>query len=835
MKKSLRLKVVLWFLLIALALGFAGFSGFNRLSHYVLSEAENQMAARLDHVVDVLESTNQVYAGLVTSSMQVLKMLVAQQGTPKIVGRDSSGCPRVSFGDSLINNNNALVDRVSKIMGGTATVYVRDGDQFIRVSTSMVEADGKRAIGSALDPNFREIASLREGSSFSGIAHVLGKPFITSYEPLKDAAGEVIGLLQVGYSLDTLSTIRDAIEDRGLLLRGFFELIDDRNQVIFRTTSATEEEVATAIAVTSHKTEKSDKNWLFKSSVFEPWNYTVIAALYLPDVNRLTGQFFHLVYGVGGVIVLVVLLVSFWLASKLSDALVTAESARKEALVARDAAESANRTKSAFLANMSHELRTPMNAIIGYSEMLIEEAEDLKLEGFTPDLGKIRSAGKHLLALINDILDLSKIEAGKMTLFLEEFDVSGMIRDVAATIQPLIEKNRNRLEVVVAPECGRMCADLTKVRQTLFNLLSNAAKFTENGTITLGVGPSPDSTRLHFDVTDTGIGMTPEQMSKLFQAFTQADDSTTKKYGGTGLGLVISRKFCQLMGGDVSVQSTHGKGTTFRVDLPVRVSESKTANPAPAPIPASKQTRRVVLVIDDDRDASDILRRKLVKNGYDVIQAYTGKDGLDLARKMRPSAITLDVMMPGMDGWSVLGELKADSLLASIPVIMVTMLHNRHLGYSLGASEFLTKPVDSAQLNAILSRYCGLQKSAVLVVEDDPGNRELLTRMLEKEGYPVTGAENGRVALEKISESPPALILLDLMMPVMDGFAFLEAMRQRPECAGIPVVVVTAKDLTPTDQELLQDSVEQVIQKGAVDREKFLGEISQLIARNIPN
>ena len=835
MTHSLRFKIVLWFVIVSLAVGVAGVAGFHRLSHYVQSEAENQMAGRLDHVLDVLESTSRIYSELVTSSMHVLRMLAGQMGTPEIVGTDAAGLPLLSFGDSIVNNNNALVDQVSGIMGGTATVFVRNGDSFVRISTNVIETDGKRAIGTVLDPNGKAIAAIREGRAFSGVVDVLGKPYITRYEPLTDSAGTVIGIFYVGYALETLNTIRDAIEDRGLLMRGFFVLIDYNDRVVFQTTSATKEEAAHAIAFGSHQTENQGKDWLLKVADFEPWDYTVIAALYLPDVNRLTWQFIRQVYGIGSVIILVVLLVSFWLASKLSRALESAESARGEALAARDAAESANRTKSAFLANMSHELRTPMNAIIGYSEMLIEEAEDLKLENFVPDLGKIRSAGKHLLALINDVLDLSKIEAGKMSLFLEEFETAAMIRDVVATIHPLIEKNGNTLEVSVAPDCGRMHADLTKVRQTLFNLLSNAAKFTEKGTIRLTATRSPDSRRLLFDVADSGIGMTPAQLARLFQAFTQADDSTTKKYGGTGLGLVISRKFCQLMGGDISVESAHGKGTTFRVDLPAAVTEPETVPSAEVAKTTAGKARRVVLVIDDNHDAADILQHSLVKSGYDVIQAFDGKEGIELARKMQPAAITLDVMMPGMDGWAVLTELKADPSLSHIPVIMVTMLQDRQLGFSLGASGFLTKPVDQAQLAALLTRYCGSQKSRVLVVEDDAGNRELLVRMLEKDGYEVASAENGSEALENLASVRPALILLDLMMPVMDGFAFLEAMRQRPGFAHIPVVVVTAKDLSSKDREILHGSVQQIIQKGAVDREKLLSEISEMIDRSTRN
>jgi len=340
---------------------------------------------------------------------------------------------------------------------------------------------------------------------------------------------------------------------------------------------------------------------------------------------------------------------------------------------------------------------------------------------------------------------------------------------------------------------------------------------------------------MFFEVADSGIGMTPEQVGRLFQSFTQADDSTTRKYGGTGLGLVISRKFCQLMGGEITVQSISGKGTTFRVDLPAFVSEPDSPAPVAATNKAPDKSRRVVLVIDDDRDAAEILKRNLVKNGYDVLTAFSGREGVELAKAMKPAAITLDVMMPGMDGWSVLSELKSDPALAQIPVIMVTMLQDRQLGFSLGAAEFLTKPIDQGQLATILSRYCGSRDSQVLVVDDEPANRELLVRMLEKDGYRVTEAENGSLALECVTADPPALILLDLMMPVMDGFAFLEALRGSPDFARIPVVVVTAKDLTPKDREMLQGSVQQVIQKGAVDREKLLREVGDMIARSTPN
>jgi signal transduction histidine kinase/CheY-like chemotaxis protein/HAMP domain-containing protein len=498
--------------------------------------------------------------------------------------------------------------------------------------------------------------------------------------------------------------------------------------------------------------------------------------------------------------------------------------------------EIASQHKSQFLANMSHELRTPLNAIIGYSEMLQEEAEALGQEDFLPDLQKINAAGKHLLALINDILDLSKIEAGKMDLFLETFEIVPMLRDVVTTITPLVEKNANTLAVHHAADLGAMRADLTKVRQALFNLLSNACKFTTQGTVTLEVvrDTVDGAAWLTFRVRDTGIGMTPEQMGKLFQAFSQADTTTTRQYGGTGLGLAITRYFCQMMGGDITVESAVGQGSTFTLRLPAEVidpkaapalrAETATASVLPAGAPS-------VLVIDDDPTVHDLMQRFLSKEGLRVVAAASGAEGLRLAKALRPTAITLDVLMPGMDGWTVLTGLKGDPELADIPVIMLTIVDDKHLGYTLGAADYLTKPIDWERLATVLRKYhCQHPPCWVLVVDDDATMRDILRRMLEKEGWAVAEAENGCTALERMAANRPELILLDLMMPEMDGFAFLEALRQQDAWRSIPVVVVTAKDLTPDDRQRLNSYVEQILQKGAYSQEALLHEVHRLIA-----
>ncbi|CAN5435268.1 hypothetical protein BH09VER1_BH09VER1_52100 [soil metagenome] len=509
-----------------------------------------------------------------------------------------------------------------------------------------------------------------------------------------------------------------------------------------------------------------------------------------------------------------------------------------EAQEARAAAEDANRTKSAFLANMSHELRTPMNAIIGYSEILMEEAEDLGQEDFIPDLKKIHSAGKHLLALINDVLDLSKIEAGKMTLYVEAFDVKAMLGDVTSTIQPLIEKNGNTLAIKAPENLGTMRADLTKVRQTLFNLLSNAAKFTEKGTLTVETRRelADGVERMVFIVRDTGIGMTPEQLGKLFQAFSQADASTTRKYGGTGLGLVISKRFCRMMGGDIAVESEHGKGTAFTFWLPVEVTPEETPSPLAKPsTPPQTGARPVVLVIDDDIAVREVISHTLNKEGYEVQLAADGRTGLAMAREAAPQAIVLDVMMPGMDGWAVLSELKSDPALQGIPVILATLIEDKAMGFALGAQEYLTKPVERDRLITVLRRYLDPSGAhPILLVEDDAATREMIQRTLEKSSFAVRTAENGLLALDALAQEVPALVLLDLMMPVMDGFEFVREMRRNPAWRNIPVIVLTAKELTAEDRQHLRGRVESILQKGSSSKEDLLENIKAALRGGRP-
>ena len=496
--------------------------------------------------------------------------------------------------------------------------------------------------------------------------------------------------------------------------------------------------------------------------------------------------------------------------------------------MARDEAEAANRAKSTFMANMSHELRTPLSAIIGYAEMLAEDLSDgTEPTDLAADLDKIEGNARHLLGLINDVLDLSKVESGKMEAFVETFDLAQMVESVGSTVSTLMDKKENHFAIECGENLGTMRSDVTRLRQVLLNLLSNAAKFTEKGHVKLRVEREGDW--VSFAVEDSGIGMDEDQLAKLFQRFQQADVSTTRQFGGTGLGLALTRAFASLLGGTVEVTSAVGQGSTFTVRLPISMGEN-TEDSIPSPeldVGADGVAgRETVLVIDDDETQRDLMSRFLIREGFLARTAADGPTGIELAKRLMPRAILLDVTMPGMDGWSVLSTLKADPDLAAIPVVMVTFVSERALANSLGAADYVIKPVDWNRLRHVMEAFREAEGD-VLIVDDEAEMRRLARSALERNGWSVVEAQNGADGLALVARSIPRVILLDLSMPVMDGFGFLKELRARPGCEQVPVVVLTALDLTAEDRRRLRGA-NQILNKGSTRMSEVVDKLRRL-------
>ena len=504
----------------------------------------------------------------------------------------------------------------------------------------------------------------------------------------------------------------------------------------------------------------------------------------------------------------------------------------KELFFAKEKAESAAQAKSEFLANMSHELRTPLNAILGFCEILIEDATELKQDGVVSDLEKIHTSGIDLLALINDILDLSKIEVKKIDINISSFEMKNLVNSVKTTLEPYAKINRNNIQINLPKKSIVVSSDELKIRQILFNLLTNACKNSEESDINLTITRETVKkiNYIAFKVQDFGVGIPKNKMKEIFEPFNQGNIIDNSKLKGTGLGLTISKTYSELLGGYIHVKSKEGLGSTFTSyilqDYYRKKGKSEEYKIVEIPQISPFPQKGKILIIDDDINFLDLIDRRLSKEGYLVFTANNGKSGLIKANKLVPDIIILDIVMPDMDGWTVYKKLKRTPLLAQIPVIIVTIGDYEKMAKDFGVVDFLAKPIKWKTLNVILSKYKIIGKSKhILVIDDDSATRIILRKMLVKDGWRVDEAENGKVALDRIKKEKPELILLDLLMPVMDGFKFLKVIKGKDSLIDIPIIVITSKDLTADDYSYLTANVDRVIQKGDYTRKEIINRI----------
>tara|TARA_B100000676_G_scaffold300986_1_gene347468 strand:+ start:451 stop:3447 length:2997 start_codon:yes stop_codon:yes gene_type:complete len=527
--------------------------------------------------------------------------------------------------------------------------------------------------------------------------------------------------------------------------------------------------------------------------------------------------------------------------SRMSEEVNALISARtKEMESSRDEARDANAEKTRFFANMSHELRTPLNAILGYGEMLAEDCEDMGYDDLLPDLKKITSAGSHLLSLINNILDISKIEAGRMELYITSFDIETMIDTIRDVTSPLALKNENEFKINFSGSLGKMKQDETKIRQCLTNFLSNSFKFTLKGTVTLSIDTfiKNEVEMIRFSVSDTGEGMSKEGISKVFKEYEQAERSTSAKHGGTGLGLPITKKLAEMMGGDVEVESELGKGSNFILYVPREALEQESDEDIPVNIEALNDNEKIVVLIDDDVTMHELIRRTLSKIGLTLVGATDSEKGLQIVREIRPKLLLLDVLMPGRDGWSILKECKSDPELKNMSVVMVSQMQQDKLSQSLGADDYLTKPIDREIFLERIKNLLGKENSKndkILVIDDDQNTRDILSRMLKDANWIPITAKDGKDGLKKIKQDP-AMIVLDLEMPRMDGFEFLdEYMQLYNKDERKPILVYSGKDLSEVQRDILEKNVTAIVKKDDVSIEDLSNVVKKIYKKNTTN
>ena len=721
-----------------------------------------------------------------------------------------------------------FLDILEKDMGAEATLFSLNETGFVRVATTLKTKSGQSMQGSLLDPNGVVSKTLLQDETFFGAGDFLGQLYIAKAVPVKEFDGRIVGAIAVGYPVRELSGIGRIIQSSKVGDSGFLALADSKDQLLYVTEGRSLEKsqaIVDSIDVGSGQSSVQGVkagDYRISSFLFKPWNYKIYVAASISEINARTARsvtesMLPIVLVLLSVMVLTILL-ERQLKSSLLEAerlRVSAEEQSERAHKAKKTAFLASQAKSEFLANMSHELRTPMNAIIGYSEMLIEDSDDLAPEDFVVDLEKILSSGKHLLGLINGVLDLSKIEAGKMTLYVENVSLRDLFEEVSATAAPLAQKNNNEFICETPSYADDLVrSDTTKIRQALINLIGNACKFTENGIVRLSAQVERDQQDIswvYFRVSDTGIGMSEDQLEKLFKDFSQADASTTRRYGGTGLGLSLSRRLSRLMGGDITVESVLGEGSTFTMKIPrYPAAESSAQLNTDASDDEGVEMQVVdrrgrVLVVDDDDHSLEMIKHFLLKASFDVLSAPSSEAGLEQARSCDPDILIVDIHASQLSGWDMLAKIRGDEKLKTLPVIVVSRDDAKELSLMLGAAGALQHPIDWSRLNHILQRIrsdCDHNtQTDVALLDGSPRLTGLVEGMLQEHHWNLRSYSSGEHLLAEISDDSPHLLIVDLSGDAAKSMQSIESIRVKLDPKVLPLVAISDNSL---DAEILQ-------------------------------
>jgi signal transduction histidine kinase/CheY-like chemotaxis protein len=736
----------------------------------VISElTKSKVDGEVQQVIEKFEIIDDLLEGWLEKGLNELEESTLKFGEPNLNTQNFSdksrisqnlSLPVLSFGSVQASLLTQTLNQATEMWETSATIFVRDGDQMVRIATTIQDKKGASAVGTVLDPNGFVLPKLLAGKEFKGIARILGIPYYTRYAPIFNKEGDVVGAWYVGYQIASVAReIRNSINNADLRANTHLLIIDADDQIGY-SSEGTPPNLLQDVKKIGQSVENSQRSSTYSVTLsdikyefipFKPWGYQIVTASSLGRDNGLAIRMSLGIFAIQFLVAIAVVLLTWIFSQRLAKALAEGNKARLQS-------EEANRAKSAFLANMSHELRTPMNAIIGYSEILIEECEEMEPDEIEQDLEKILSSAKHLLGLINDVLDLSKVEAGKMTIYLEPVLLRGFINDVIVTLKPLADKNGNKL-IVDAGDLNDECVstDATKLKQIILNLASNACKFTSEGIVSISLKLEGElkTRNLLVEIHDSGIGMTEQQMNRLFEDFSQADVSTTREYGGTGLGLSLSRRFCRIMGGDITVKSVKDEGSTFTVRLPVEVVNNPSAGSTLNKVTSSDDSfeaiscdieskqrlvRARVLLIDDDNNNSEIFRRFLLNDGFEVMHSPSIEEGFAKASQCSPELVIVDIEHSSLHGIDLLARLKNTDFLSSIPVVMVNMKDQFELSYLLGATRCLQRPIDWSRLEATLTRICqskSVGKKEVLIIEESQEISENLSKMLTLEQWEI--------------------------------------------------------------------------------------------------